>query len=234
MIHYDESDNPSNGWRAPDPDEVDDIENRLHDLEPGAEENPLEKAPLAYNPLNHAYPMTAETTIGVVEFMVQFTIIKGASNLPVEFFSSTNELQLPMSIEDVPVTENPGQSFFGQDFKGWANDQVNESALVSELKGDERYFLIPMIVRARRLVTGEPDATDTWEPLTVEQTAGLISGQALLDLILGYYEKISDDDNAPTALLDILEHFTGRYDRNKTKYPGVADEEWESGEEEWN
>jgi hypothetical protein len=230
---YDESDNPSNGWRAPDPSEIqpddechdafEDFEG-MADLEPG-ENNPLERPKVRYNPLNHAYPMIASTEIGTVEVMVRFTIVRGRSSLPTDLVSSSHILQVPMIIEDIPVSKEV--QFFTEDydFSDWKSPDeiVAEGALVSEMTGDERYYLVPMIVRARRLASGEGDNLDSWEMISKEEIGSLISDQILLDLIVGYAAKVKSDPDAPAGLIDLLQHFTRGASRNRTTYP---DAEW--------
>jgi hypothetical protein len=197
---YDESTNPSNGWREPE-----DFD--LHDLEPG-EDNPLDSDP-GYNPLNHAYPMIADTTIGQVEIMVKFSIIRGKENLPIDLINNAEALQVPMSIEDVPISDE-GKTFEipddlfadgGMVTEQAPNDAIAESALISELTEDETYYLIPMIVRARRL---------DGDLLSSEETANLISPSDLLALIIGYRDTVAADPMAPKALLDLLDHFVKR------------------------
>jgi hypothetical protein len=233
-MYYDESDNPSNGWRIPTNDEIPDqpseeipenLADPIQDLEPGGDSNPLEQAPLPYNPLNHAYPMIANTKVGIIELMVKFVIVRGKDNLPLDMIAKSAELQIPVSIEDVPV--KLGESAEKSD------DFVAENALISEMTGDERHYLIPAIVRARRLASGEIGSTDTWEPLTKDETAVLITGEALLDLITGYAEKVASDPEAPIGLLDLLDHFTGRARRNQVRYPDVDASETDV-DAEWN
>ena len=225
---YDESDNPSNGWRAPEPDvervdAFEDFEN-MADLEPG-DDNPLERPNITYNPLNHAYPMIAHTNLGIFEIMVKFMPIRGMAGLPEDLVSSAPCLQVPVIIEDIPVSKElkdvPSVDF---DFSNWQSpdDIVAEGALISEMTGDERYYIVPMIVRVRRLTSGEPDNTGAWEDISKEEISGLLSGQQLLNLICGYAAKVAADPNAPAGLLDLLQHFT----RQEYSGRGDRDAEW--------
>jgi hypothetical protein len=212
IMEYDESTNPSNGWREPEmPDE---LAESFQDLQPN-EGNPLESAPLVYNPLNHAYPMIANTSVGIIEVMVQFSVVRG-ENLPIDMIGSAKELQVPVAIEDVPISQS-----------GFSEDTVAESALVDEIQGGH-YYLIPVIVRARRFSGGEQNNVDSWEPLTADDVASIISGPALLDLIIGYADKVAADPDAPAGLLDLLDHFTGRAGQIQRQTTGVSDEEWNS------
>lgn len=203
----------------------DELALRLQDLQPN-EGNPFERAPLEYNPLNHAYPMVADTSAGVIEIMVQFAVIRGRSNLPEDMAACADDLQVPVAIEDVPVFEIEKPKFFGEEFGGWESpqDAVNEAALAEEMTTDGSYYLIPMIVRARRFSGGEKDAADSWESLSRKDTASIISGPALLDLIKGYAEKVAQDPAAPAGLVDLLNHFSPTYNRHAED--GV-DEEWD-------
>lgn len=230
-MNYDESTNPTNGWRVPDElEESDhlepgDLSDSLADLEPN-DGNPLEREPLQYNPLNHAYPMMADTDIGVVELMVQFTVVRGKRNLPDEMACRAAELQVPVYIEDVPVSAS--QEFDEAITDHIARDIVSEGALIDELSYDQCYYLTPMIVRARRF-TEEGE----WETLTKEETAGIIPGEVLLNLIKGYADKVAADPNAPTGLLDLLDHFTGRRNR-AAAMRGEPEGDEEDYSEEWN
>ncbi len=230
-MHYD-SMNPNSGWRAPEEGEPWDPDQDLSDLshlEPGGESNPLESAPLAYNPLNHAYRMIADTPVGIVEVMVKFLIVRGYE-LPLDLLNNSEALRIPVSVEDVPITEPEGQQFYGEKFTGW-KDEVAGGALVEEITGGS-YYMIPSIVRARRLASGEVTNADTWELLTEDEVAALIPGPALLELILGYAKHVADDQSAPAALKDLLDHFTGRYCRSVA--PDVSDDEWNNTDEELN
>jgi hypothetical protein len=191
-----------------------DFEETMRDLEP-SENNSFEKPPLKYNPLNHAYPMIADMPIGVVEVMVKFGIIRGRNNLPIDMLTNARELQVPMSIEDVGVEEEP-MKFLGDNIGEFPGSVVHENALISELTSDERYFLIPMIVRAR-LVKPEQ------RPLSEKETVALFPAYSLFELICGYADKVAADPKAPRALLDLLDHFTGKHDRTTMPDP---DEEW--------
>ena len=234
---YDESTNPSNGWQVPETlDESErlepgDISDVLSDLEPN-DGNPLERPPLQYNPLNHAYPMMAETSIGVLELMVQFTIVRGQTGIPTNLLGHAVELQVPVSIEDMPVN---GPKEFDESIRDQiARDIVSEGALVDELSYDTCYYLVPMIVRARRFVGNAPDAVPskeggTWESLTREEVAETVTGDALLDLFRGYADKVASDPNAPTGLLDMLDHF--RLGPNRADAMRRTDDEFN---EEWN
>jgi hypothetical protein len=221
-MEYDESTNPSNGWRVPDESErdelLDSIENNLRDLDP-CETNPLDSNPLSYNPLNHAYPMIADTKVGIVEVMVKFTVVRGQSGLSYDMLENAPALQIKVSTEDVPIS-------FGN------TQDVTEDALIDTISHDCRYYLVPTIVRARRLASGEPDNTDSWELLTEEETVSLFSWQALLDLIVGYADKVANDPDAPAALLDMLQHFTGNYGRSNI--PDISDDEWNNTDERLN
>jgi hypothetical protein len=235
---FDESDNPSNGWRAPEmpideerSDAFEDFEGMMS-LEPG-EDNPLERPNINYNPLNHAYPMVADTNLGVIEFMVKFTVIRGQAGLPEDLVSSAPCLQVPVIIEDIPVSKELEFATTDYDLSNFKSpdDIVAEGALVSEMTGDERYYIVPMIVRARRLATGEPGSEDTWESLSKEEVSGLISGQQLLNLICGYAVKVAADPNAPAGLLDLLQHFTrqefsGRPTQTESDDDDDRDSEW--------
>ena len=202
----------------------DELAGRLQDLQPN-EHNPLERAPLEYNPLNHAYPMVADTAVGVIEIMVQFAVIKGRNNLPADMAACADDLQVPVAIEDVPVFEIQKPEFFGEEFGGWESpqDAVNETALAEEMTADGHYYLIPMIVRARRFSGGEKDAADSWEQLSRKDTAAIITGPALLDPICGYADKVAADPDAPAGLVDMLNHFTRHYKKHAEH---DADEEW--------
>jgi hypothetical protein len=214
----------------PHDDEFDKMEESLQDLEPN-DGNFLESTPLKYNPLNHAYPMIADTPLGIIEVMVCFTVVRG-NNLPTDMLSCAKELQVPASIEDIPVIGPQNKKeiqFFGGDFSGWQNsaeDKVAEASLVDEIDNSGPFYLLPLVVRARRLMSGEQGNTDTWQNLTKEETAAIIPGPTLLDLIFGYADKVAADPNAPAGLLDLLNHYTGR---GQTPDP---DEEW--GDQEWN
>jgi hypothetical protein len=192
----------------------DDFEDIMRDLEP-SENNVLEQSPLKYNPLNHAYPMIADMPIGVVEVMVRFSIIRGKSNLPIDMLSNARELQVPMSIEDVEVMEEPMQ-FVGDKMGELPGSVVHENALISEMTSDERYYLIPMIVRAR-IVRPEQRL------LSEKETVALFPAYSLFELICGYADKVAADPKAPKALLDLLDHFTGK--RGRVSMPD-PDEEW--------
>lgn len=230
-MHYD-SMNPSSGWRAPEEGEPWDSDQNLSDLshlEPGGESNPLESTPLAYNPLNHAYRMIADTSVGIVEVMVKFMVVRG-HELPLDLLNNSEALQIPVSVEDAVITEPEGQQFYGEKFMGWHNE-VAGRALVEEMTTGH-FYLIPAIVRARRLASGEITNADTWEPLSEIEVAALIPGPALLDLILGYAEHVANDRTAPAALKDLLDHFTGRYRRSQV--PDVSDDEWNNTDQETN
>ena len=183
------------------------LSDALSDLEPN-DGNPLESEPLAYNPLNHAYPMMAETSIGNIEVMVKFALVRGKRSLPDDMVANAAELQVPVSTEDVAVAQSFDEKMNDQ----IARDIVSESALIDQMSYDSTYYLIPMIVRARRFVDGDPtlvpgEEGGPWAMLTPDETAHLISGAALLELIKGYADKVANDPDAPIALLDLLDHF---------------------------
>jgi hypothetical protein len=235
-----ESTNPS-GWHIPDVLEESerlepgDLSDDLAELEPN-DGNPLERPPLQYNPLNHAYPMMAETSIGVLELMVKFTIVRGESDIPVDLLGRATELQVPVSIEDTPVN---GPKEFDESIRDQiARDIVSEGALVDELSYSTCYYLVPMIIRARRFVGNAPDAVPSeeggvWESLTREEVAETITGDALLDLIRGYADKVASDPNAPTGLLDLLDHFRNGPNRADAMRWTESEPE-EEFDEEWN
>jgi hypothetical protein len=181
----------------------------MMDLEPG-EFNPLERPNVQYNPLNHCYPMIADSNLGILEIMVRFSVIRGRAGLPEDLVSSAPCLQVPAIIEDIPVSKEVEGITEDYDFSKFKSpdDIVTEGALLSELQDDETYYLIPMIVRARRLTSGEGDNEDSWENLSKDEVAGLVSGQQLLNLVCGYAAKVAADPNAPAGLLDLLQHFT--------------------------
>lgn len=228
MTEYDESTNPSNGWQVPEVGEPDEnyVDEALQDLQPGSDENPYDAPKLQYNPLNHAYPMIAETEVGVIEVMVQFALVRGRDNLPGDMSVAANALCVPVSIEDLPVsdfslTSDPDLPVSKPE------DVVSQGALMEEIFNGGRFYLVPTIVRGRRLSSGEIGSTDSWEPLTKEEVSAIISGPALLDLIVGYADKVGKDPDAPAGLLDLLDHFTGRYKNNGGLDP---DEEWNDEE----
>jgi len=210
-------------------DEFDKMEDALQDLEPGSDENPLEQEPLKYNPLNHVYPMVADTPLGIIEVMVRFAVVRGDA-LPTDMLSCAKELQVPASIEDIPVVATKKEiEFYGGDYSGWqdtAEDRVAEASLVDELSNSGPFYLLPLVVRARRLMSGEEGNTDTWLNLTKEEAATIITGPVLLDLIFGYADKVGADPNAPAGLLDLLNHFTGRGQEHN------PDDEWAG--QEWD
>lgn len=247
---YDESDNPSNGWRAPEPNEPFEIQpdtervdafedfDNMRDLEPG-EFNPLERQNVQYNPLNHAYPMIADSELGILEIMVKFSVIRGRAGLPEDLVSSAPCLQVPVIIEDIPVSKEVVDITEDYDLSKFKSpdDIVAEGALISEMAGDESYYLIPMIVRARRLTSGEGDNADTWELLSKEEVSGLVSGQQLLNLVCGYAAKVAADPNAPAGLLDLLQHFTRQERAGRGAPPSVTDDDDDGGDddgEHWN
>jgi hypothetical protein len=221
-MEYDESTNPSNGWHVPDELErdelLDNIENNLRELDP-CETNPLDSNPLPYNPLNHSYPMIADTKVGVVEAMIKFVVVRGQHGLADDMLKDAPTLQIRVSIEDIQVPF-------------WTQDGITENALIDTISNDCRYYLVPTIVRARRLASGEVNNTDTWELLSEEETVSLFSWQTLLDLIVGYASKVAGDPDAPAALLDMLQHFTGRY--GPSNVPDVSDDEWNNTDESLN
>ncbi|MFA5766691.1 MAG: hypothetical protein WC919_02060 [Candidatus Paceibacterota bacterium] len=218
----------------PHDDEFDKMEDALQDLAPGGDENPLESPPLKYNPLNHAYPMVADTPLGIIEVMVRFTVVRG-NGLPTDMLACAKELRVPASIEDIPVVATKKEiQFFGGDFSGWQNsaeDKVAEASLVDELSNSGPFYLLPLVVRARRLMSGEEGNTDSWQLLTKEETAAIVPGPTLLDLIFGYADKVDADPNAPAGLKDLLNHYTGR---GQTPDPDEewADQEWDVGVDE--
>lgn len=213
----------------PHDDEFDKMEEAVQDLAPGGDENPLEAAPLEYNPLNHAYPMIADTPLGIIEVMVRFAVVRGSA-LPTDMLSCAEELRVPASIEDIPVVATQKEiQFYGGDFSGWRNtaeDRVAEASLVDELNNSGPFYLLPLVVRARRLMSGEEGNSDTWLNLTKEETATIITGPVLLDLIFGYADKVDADPNAPAGLKDLLNHYTGRGNEPD------PDEEW--ADQEWD
>jgi hypothetical protein len=219
----------------PHDDEFDKLQDSLRELEPG-DENPLESTPLKYNPLNHTYPMIADTPLGIIEVMVRFTVVRGNS-LPTDMLGCAKELQVPAVIEDIPVIGPQNKKeiqFFGGDFSGWQNsaeDKVAEASLVDEIDNSGPFYLLPLVVRARRLMSGEQGNTDTWQNLTKEETATIITGPVLLDLIFGYADKVAADPNAPAGLLDLLNHYTGH---GQTPDPDDewAGQEWDVGVDE--
>lgn len=210
LMYYDESTNPSNGWDGPNFEE----DNPLRGLEPG-EDNPLDSGPI-YNPLNHAYPMVADTAIGQVEIMVKFAIVRGKENLPIDLINQASELQVPMAIEDVPVSETGDTFQVPEDIfenKPTPSEIVAESALVDELTQDQTYYLIPTIVRARRLIGPQSEnilGAEGGDLISAEETAELIPPSALLDLLIMYHDKVAADPEAPKALLDLLGHFVDK------------------------
>jgi hypothetical protein len=212
----------------PHDDEFDKLEESMQDLEPN-DGNPLESAPLRYNPLNHAYPMVADTPLGIIEVMVKFVVVRGDA-LPTDMLSCAKELQVPASIEDIPVVATKKEiQFFGGDYSGWkqsAEDQVAEASLRDELSNVGPFYLLPLVVRARRLMSGDQGNTDSWLLLTKEETAKIIPGSTLLDLIFGFADKVDADPDAPAGLKDLLNHYTGR---GQAPDP---DEEW--GNQEWD
>jgi hypothetical protein len=218
-------------WQVPEAgvDQPDYADEALQHLAPGSDENPLEAAPLKYNPLNHAYPMVADTPLGIIEVMVRFAVVRGG-DLPTDMLGCAKELQVPAVIEDIPVIATKKEiEFYGGDFSGWQNtaeDRVAEASLVDELNNSGPFYLLPLVVRARRLMSGEQGNTDTWQNLTKEEAAAIITGPVLLDLIFGYADKVAADSNAPAGLLDLLDHFTGRGQKPD------ADEEWAN--QEWD
>jgi hypothetical protein len=190
----------------------------LSDLEPGSDENILEK-PVIYNPLNHAYPMFADTNIGVIEIMVQFMVIRGKRNLPIR----ASGVQIPMIIEDLPVSDSLANYNDDYDFsESSMNEAVVEGALISEMTDDERYYLAPMIVRARQFISGP--GVETWKPLSKEEVSGIITGDILHELIIGYATKVYSDPNAPTGLVDLLQHFTdGAHKKHNPDIEWISD-----------
>lgn len=208
------------------------FDDELNDLEPG-DDNPLD-AEQQYNPLNHSFPMNIETADGPVEIMVKFAVVRGKENLPVEFINDAEDLQIPVSIEDVPISEE-GKTFqipediFGEQTPA---DVVAEGALLDELAEDPTYYLIPMIVRARRLV-GPADENILGEVggdlISKEETAELIPPDLLLARLRQYREEVTADEAAPTALLDLLDHFMAERGR-----PLSDDDVFEDPDSEWN
>lgn len=188
-------------------------------LEPG-EDNPLDTPP-AYNPLNHSYPMNVDTAEGPIEIMVQFALVQGKENLPIDLINNAKAFQVPVAIEDVPISEE-GETFeipddiFSEKELSDINDGlepdnvVSEQALVNELTTDQNYYMIPTIVRARRLIgpTSENILGETGgDLLSREEAAILVSPELLLARLRKYREEVAVDDNAPVALLDLLDHF---------------------------
>jgi len=223
-------------WQVPEtgeeqPDYADSV---LQDLAPGSDENPLEQEPLKYNPLNHVYPMIADTPLGIIEVMVRFSVVRGGS-LPTDMLGCAKELQVPASIEDIPVIATAKEiQFYGGDFSGWQNtaeDRVAEASLVDEINNGGPFYLLPLVVRARRLMSGEQGNKDTWQNLTKEETATIITGPVLLDLIFGYADKVEADPNAPAGLKDLLDHYTGRGQKPDPDEEW-ADQEWDSNVDE--
>jgi len=178
----------------------------LDGLEPG-EDNPLDLSP-AYNPLDHSYPMNIDTDNGPLEIMVQFALVQGKHNLPVQLINEAEAFQVPVSIEDVPVSEE-GRPFEIPDdiFAPSPEDAVAEEALISELTEDQSYFMIPTIVRARRLIGPASENILGGDLISEEETAKLISPMMLLARLQRYRDEVAADGNAPVALLDLLDHF---------------------------
>jgi len=191
----------------------------LSGLEPG-EDNPLDSLP-TYNPLNHSYPMNIDTDDGPIEIMVQFALVQGKENLPVQLISEAEAFQVPISIEDVPVSAE-GERFeipddvFGEEELSDINDGmepedvVAEQALVSELTEDQSYYMIPTIVRARRLIGPDSEnilGEEGGDLISKEETAELVSPMMLLARLQRYRDEVAADGDAPRALLDLLDHF---------------------------
>jgi hypothetical protein len=184
----------------------------LSDLEPG-EDNPLDTPPV-YNPLSHSYPMNIDTVEGPIEIMVQFALVQGKENLPVDLINNAEAFQVPVAIEDVPISEEgqvfeiPDDIFSEKELE--PEDVVAEQALVDELTTDQNYYMIPTIVRARRLIgpISENILGETGgDLLSKEETAELVSPELLLARLKEYRDEVAADDNAPSGLLDLLNHF---------------------------
>lgn len=182
----------------------DDMEDTLRDLEPGDSRDPL------YNPLNYAYPMAIETGLPQpIEIMVKFLPIQGKDNIPVDLIGESDIFRVPVSIEDVLI-----------DAEDSHQDEFDEQVLQDEMQTDQSWYLIPTIVYARWLfgsladyIPGSRQIDTDCEPgegtLTREEVAELIPAATLLERIKQYREEVANDPNAPSGLLDLLNHFSG-------------------------
>jgi len=183
----------------------DDLYDTFMGLEPGENNDPL------YNPLNYAYPMAIETGLPqLIEIMVKFLPIQGKDNIPVDLIGESDIFRVPVSIEDVLIDAEDS----------YQDDQLEEQVLQDELQTDQSWYIIPTIVYARWLygsladyIPGarqiDPDSEPGEGTLTREEVAELIPAPVLLERIKQYREEVANDPNAPSGLLDLLNHFSG-------------------------
>jgi len=183
----------------------DDLYDTFMGLEPGENNDPL------YNPLNYAYPMAIETGLPqLIEIMVKFLPIQGKDNIPVDLIGESDIFRVPVSIEDVLIDVEDS----------YQDDQLEEQVLQDELQTDQSWYIIPTIVYARWLygsladyIPGarqiDPDSEPGEGTLTREEVAELIPAPVLLERIKQYREEVANDPNAPSGLLDLLNHFSG-------------------------
>jgi hypothetical protein len=202
-------------------------EDLVSSLEP-QDTNPLDQ-PATYNPLNHAYPMLISTAEGKIEIMVQFMLIQGKANLPTEWISDSPEFQVPVSVEDMSVTTDPDDD---------RKEELQEQLLVDELTQDQRYYMIPTIVRARRLIGPEKEnelGAEGGDLMTKEEVAELVPPNLLLARLRQYRDEVAQDEHAPDGLLDLLNHFSsnsGLFGEDNEDDHIDSDDEWEDDEED--
>lgn len=175
-------------------------------LEPGCDENPYDTEAPKYNPFNHVYPIFIDTKIGTLEVMVQFSVVRGAYDLGYYVGKMEEAFRIPINVEEMNISEfaiNASETLQITE----PEDVMSQKDLAYE---NAPLYMVPMVVRARRLTKGE-NAPEAWELLSKEETASIIDGPTLEKMIVGYAKKVMADQSAPAILSEILEHFASRY-----------------------
>jgi hypothetical protein len=156
----------------------------LDGLEPG-EHNPIDTQD-QYNPLRYCYLMIATVDEIDYEIAVRFGLQMYGRQTPIDFIDP--KTGKPHTVDFFPVMPEIGlEPEQGPEIDTNSGYQI----------GENTYYLLPTVHRCLRV--------DTSHLLTREAARHLISPEVLKTAILTYRDKIQEDPNAPTALLELLD-----------------------------
>jgi hypothetical protein len=182
---------------------MDDTYEVIRYLEPG-DDNPNDATTDYYNPLHYAYPMAVQTDEGAVEIIVKFLITQALPERDnINFEYKGTHYCLPF-FEKWPEVSLPPTDFLDVNMNGY---QVGEAP----------YYLIPAIVRARRLnghaaewlpIQDDGSWTEAGsELLDRADLERLVTPEILLEAIQDYHRQVRSNPEVPLRLLELLDHY---------------------------
>lgn len=175
---------------APNPSPYDQPD--LSHLEPGCDDNPLEY-PEVYNPLRYCY--LVPTTIDDIQYelAVRFLLQQYKDQDPVHFVDPKTG-----TAHDIPLFPKVPDGGIGLEPQiGPEPDLIGGYQL-----GEQTYYLVPSIVRVRRIDEGHPPRL-----ISRQAASHLISPDILATALNDYHEQVAQDDEAPAGLLELLSHW---------------------------